>query len=283
MSDQAASAPRRRPRQLRRGLYLLPSSLTTLNMAAGFYALLQTMHGSPAEPWHFDLAAKAIGLAAVFDFLDGTIARLTGTNSDFGREYDSLADVVTFGVAPAFLAYNWGLRLLPELAAQPAMRTRLLQIGAVACFIYLLCGAARLARFNIAVNPVPSNPGRPDRKYFVGMPIPAAAGVLAAIVHFNGGEPVATWWISAIWMLLVLATGFLMVSTWRFYSFKNLQLSQRRPFRTIIILGALIALVWSYSGPVLLLVALGYMFFGVYWRLVFILRHGKTTPVAQEA
>lgn len=282
MSGNGAATPKR-PRRFRRGLYLIPSALTTLNLAAGFYAILQIMHGSQAEPWHFDLAAKAIGIAAVFDFLDGTIARLTGSSSDFGKEYDSLADVVTFGVAPAFLAYNWGLRLLPELAAEPEMRTRLLQFGAVACFIYLLCGAARLARFNITDHAVPSNPGRPDRKYFVGMPIPAAAGVIASIVHINGGEPVATWWISVIWLLLVGAAAFLMVSTWRFYSFKNMQLSQRRPFRTIIILGALIALIWAYSGPVLFIIALGYMFFGVYWRLVFILRHGKTVPAAQGA
>ena len=185
--------PRRRredrgQRRQRKGMYILPSLFTTANLAAGYYAILQAMHATVGEPWHFDFAAKAIGFAVLFDGLDGRIARMTNTSSDFGRELDSLADVITFGVAPALLAYMWGFHLLPQLM-NPELHTKLWQFGAVASFLFLVAGASRLARFNIQANPQPSNPGRPDKKYFVGMPIPAGAGVIAAVVHFTRGVP----------------------------------------------------------------------------------------------
>src|SRR6201982_3318144 len=173
-------------RRLRKGMYLLPSLFTTANLAAGYYAILQVMHGTVAEPWHFDFAAKAIGFAVLFDGLDGRIARLTRTTSDFGRELDSQADVITFGVAPAMLAWMWGFRQLPQIGLGD-LHARIVQFGAIASFLFLLAGASRLARFNIAVNPQPSNPGRPGKKYFVGMPIPAGAGVIAAVGHFRRG------------------------------------------------------------------------------------------------
>ena len=125
----------------------------------------------------------------LFDGLDGRIARMTGTSSDFGRELDSLADVITFGVAPAMLAWSWGFRLMPEVALTE-WHIKLRQLGAIASFLFLIAGASRLARFNITANPQPSNPGRPGKKYFVGMPIPAGAGVIAAVVHFQGGDPI---------------------------------------------------------------------------------------------
>src|SRR5207248_409734 len=181
----------------------------------------QVVQASTGEVWHFDNAAKAIGLAIVFDALDGFFARMTHTNSDFGRELDSLADVVTFGVAPAMLAWMWGFRLLPAME-NTELRSKLIQIGVIASFGFLMAGASRLARFNIQVNQQPSNPGRPGKKYFVGMPIPAGAGVVAAIVHFAGGEPISLWWVSLIWLGLMLGSSFLMVSTWRFYSFKDI-------------------------------------------------------------
>ena len=172
MDREVPEIPRRRkedkpPRRFNRGLYILPSLFTTANIAAGYYAILQVTHGSVAEPWHFDFAAKAIGFAVLFDGLDGRIARMTHTSSDFGRELDSLADVITFGVAPAMLAWMWGFRQLPQDLGE--MRTKLLQLGAVASFLFLMAGASRLARFNITRNPQPSNPGRPGKKYFVGM------------------------------------------------------------------------------------------------------------------
>src|SRR5215467_11883726 len=172
-----------RPRgRLRKGMYLLPSLFTTANIAAGFYAILQTVNATANEPWHMDFAAKAIGFAVLFDGLDGRIARMTRTDSDFGRELDSLADVITFGVAPALLAWMWGFYQLPQ-SEFPNIHDRTVQIGLLATFIFLVAGASRLARFNIQINPQPSNPGRPGRKYFVGMPIPAGAGVVAATIH----------------------------------------------------------------------------------------------------
>ena len=114
--DPASSSPRDRPgRRMRKGMYILPSLFTTANIAFGYYAILQITTGSVADAWHFDNAAKAIGFAVLFDGLDGRIARMTGTSSDFGKELDSLADVITFGVAPAMLAWAWGFRLLPSL------------------------------------------------------------------------------------------------------------------------------------------------------------------------
>src|SRR5438270_12571856 len=207
--------------RMRKGMYILPSLFTAANIGAGYYALTQTVQGSPSEPWHFDHAALAIGVAVVADGLDGRIARMTNTTSDFGREFDSLADVITFGVAPAVLAWMWGFAHLP-VANYPLVHSRTLQIGLLATFIFLTAGASRLARFNIQVNPQPSNPGRPGRKYFVGMAIPAGAGVIASVVHLAGGDPIQSWWLSAVWVLLVFATGFLMVSTWRFYSPKDI-------------------------------------------------------------
>src|SRR6267142_682250 len=176
-----------RKRRLRKGMFLLPSLFTAANIAAGYYAILHAMQGSPIDAWHFAHAAKAIGVAVVADGLDGRIARLTKTTSDFGRELDSLADVITFGVAPALLAWSWGFRQL-DLAGMGIL-ARLGQFGAIASFFFLIAGASRLARFNITSNPEPSNPGRPGKKYFVGMPIPAAAGVIAAVVHFQKGAP----------------------------------------------------------------------------------------------
>ncbi len=274
--------PRRRKedrpsRRMRKGMYILPSLFTTGNLAAGYYAILQAMHGTVAEPWHFDFAAKAIGFAILFDGLDGRIARMTKTSSDFGRELDSLADVITFGVAPALLAYMWGFHLLPSFV-NPELHTRLGQLGAVATFLFLVAGTSRLARFNIQVNPQPSNPGRPDKKYFVGMPIPAGAGVVAAVVHFTGGVPLASPASSILALLLVPTVGYLMVSTWRFYSFKDIHFNTRQPFRLMLLLAALFALIWFYSRWVLFAIALIYMFSGVWWRLQWIVRRRPTPP-----
>ena len=279
MDDQA---PRRRKedqpsRRLRKGMYILPSLFTTLNIAAGYYAILQITHATVAEPWHLVNAAKAIGFAVLFDGLDGRIARMTKTSSDFGRELDSLADVITFGLAPALLAWMWGFRLLPSLA-NAELHTKFLQLGAISSFLFLIAGTSRLARFNITVNPQPSNPGRPGKKYFVGMPIPASAGVVAAMVHFSDGEPVSSWWMALTWLLVVVALAYLMVSTWRFYSFKEIDLRSRQPFRLIIFFGLLFAGIWYFSGPLLFAIALLYMFSGVFWRLQWVFRRRSNPP-----
>ncbi len=268
--------PRRR--RLRRGVYILPSLFTTFNIALGYYAIWQAFHGSDSQFWHFDNAAKAIGFAILFDFLDGLTARLTGTSSDFGRELDSLADVITFGVAPAFLASVWGFQSLAPLTGT-SWGSRLVQLGAIAGFLFLVAGASRLARFNIQVNPQPSNPGRPGRKYFVGMPIPAGAGAIAATVHLADGAPLNTWWLSAIWVAFIFAAAFLMVSTWRFYSFKGIDFRSRRSFRLLPIFAGLVALTWYFSEYVLFIIAIAYMLSGVVVRLLYVLHRRSTPPV----
>ena len=268
------------PRRQRKGMYILPSLFTIGNLGAGFYAILQAVQGTAQDINHFDFAAIAIGFAVVFDGLDGTIARLTNTASDFGRELDSLADVVTFGVAPAVLAFTWGFHQLP-MDLDHEFRARLVQIGAALCFLFLAAGASRLARFNIQVNPQPSNPGRPGRKYFVGMPIPGGAGCIAATVHFSRGYPVTLWWLSIIWMAFVLVLGFLMVSTWRFWSAKSIDFRSRHPFSLVLLIGAVFALSWYFSRYVLFFLALFYLLSGVFARLTFAMR--RTPPTSTPA
>src|ERR1022692_571018 len=264
--------------RLRKGLYILPSLFTAANIALGYYAILQVTHATAAEPWHFDFAAKAIGIAFACDGLDGRIARMTHTSSDFGRELDSLADVITFGVAPALLAWMWGFRQLPIFLGSSELTGKMIQLGSIASFLFLMAGASRLARFNITSNPQPSNPGRPGKKYFVGMPIPAGAGVIAAVVHFSNGAPLESWYTAMTWLAMVAAVGYLMVSTWRFYSFKDIDFRSRHPFRLIILFGALFAGIWFFSKPVLFGVALLYTFSGVFWRLQWMLRRRSPPP-----
>ena len=270
----------RRPRRMSKGMYILPSLFTSGNMAAGFYAILEVVHATALTTWHLDNAAKAIGFAVLFDGLDGRVARMTGTSSEFGKELDSLADVITFGVAPAMLAWTWGFHLMPPVALTEwaDWNIKLTQVGAIAAFLFLMAGASRLARFNITSNPQPSNPGRPGKKYFVGMPIPAGAGVIAAVVHFQKGEPLESWYTAITWLAMVAAVGYLMVSTWRFYSFKDIDFASRHPFRLIIFLAFLIAMVWQFSRPTLFVIALLYTFSGVFWRLQWMFRRRKQRP-----
>lgn len=278
--------------RMRKGMYLLPSLFTAANIGAGYYAIVQTLlgsqslaqtlQGSQPDYWHFDFAAKAIGVAVVADGLDGRIARLTNTASDFGRELDSLADVITFGVAPSVLAWVWGFRMLPQFG-NLELHTRFIQLGLIASFIFLVAGASRLARFNIQVNPQPSNPGRPGRKYFVGLPIPAGAGLVAAVVHFGRGEPLSSWWLAPVWLAVLVLTGFLMVSTWRFPNFKDLHLRGRHPFQVLILICGIGALIWFYSEYVLLIIACAYVFSGMFTRFAWILRRRPTQPSYEEA
>jgi CDP-diacylglycerol---serine O-phosphatidyltransferase len=296
MDNQVVQYPRRRredhqERRQRRGMYILPSIFTAANVLLGYYAILQVIHGAiqcglahatqgtVTQGAHsFDNAAKAIGFAVLFDGLDGRIARMTGTTSDFGRELDSLADVITFGVAPALLAWAWGFSVISVDISRPELVIALGRAGAVFSFMFLICGASRLARFNISVNPQPSNPGRPGRKYFVGMPIPAGAGVVAAVVHFSGGDPLVWWGSSLTWLILLTICAYLMVSTWRFYSFKDINLRARQPFRLVVIFGLLLAGILLFSGPVLLFIALTYMFSGIFWRVHWIFRRRRNPP-----
>lgn len=263
--EEKITRVRRRPS---RGMYVLPSLFTAGNIAAGYYAIVQSIQGTAADPSYFDRAALAIGFAILFDSVDGFIARMTNTASDFGRELDSLADVITFGVAPSLLAYIWGFRMLPP-GLHPQFRQNVLHAGVFACFLFVICGASRLARFNISVNPQPRNPGRPGRKYFVGMPIPAGAGVICAVIHCFDGSPIYDARTSLVWMGLLLFTGFLMVSQWRFWSGKELMMGQRHPFQWIAMIALLGALVAWNSEFLLIGLALGYLVSGVLARLAY--------------
>jgi CDP-diacylglycerol--serine O-phosphatidyltransferase len=257
--------------RLRRGMYLLPSLFTAGSLGAGYFSVTQTiaaLDGSGQAHAHLDWAAIAILFAIPFDALDGRIARLTNTASDFGRELDSLADVITFGMAPSILAFVWGFHFLPD-SMNPQLRQHLMQAGAFICFLFLLSGASRLARFNISPDAQPRNPGRADRKYFVGMPIPAAAGLLAATVHFFNAYPVEEWWVAVPWLILVGLTGFLMVSTWRFWSAKEINFSRRHPFQLLMLLALIAYIALRYSNVVMFPVALAYMFSGIWARAAY--------------
>jgi CDP-diacylglycerol--serine O-phosphatidyltransferase len=271
--------------RLRRGMYLLPSLFTAGNIGAGYFAITQTIDAitNNNSRMHLDWAAIAILFAIPFDSLDGRIARMTNTVTDFGRELDSLADVITFGVAPSLLAFVWGFHFLPD-SMNPILHEHLVQAGAFICFLFLLCGASRLARFNISHDPQPRNPGRPDRKYFVGMPIPAAAGLVAATVHFFNAYPVEAWWVAIPWLILVGLIGFLMVSTWRFWSGKEINLTRRHPFQLLVVLAVVIYVTLRFSNVILFVGALAYMFSGIWARAAYgwSRRRRRPRPAAAE-
>ena len=265
----AAQARANAKARLRRGMFLLPSLFTACNIGAGYFSITQTIEAiSGNASVHLDWAAIAILFAIPFDALDGRIARMTNTCSDFGKELDSLADVITFGVAPSLLAFIWGFHYLPD-SVNPVLHQHLLQAGAFFCFLYLIGGASRLARFNISHDAQPRNPGRPGRKYFVGMPIPAAAGLLAATVHYFYGIPVQAWWVAIPWLLLVGLSGFLMVSTWRFWSGKEINLSRSHPFQLLFLLSIVLYVMIRFSNVALFAGALIYTFSGIWARAVY--------------
>ena len=254
--------PGRRPR----AAYALPSLFTAGNIFLGYLALLRTIQGAllvsahPIEAaGHFAFAAKTIGLSVLLDGIDGRVARMTNTTSAFGAELDSLADAISFGIAPAVLAFCWGV----QFADVGMVNEHLQRWGKFISFIFLLSGVARLARFNVQKNPRPKNPGRPHRKYFVGLPIPAGAGMIAAVVFFFDGYPLSFWSPSIAWMALVGLLSFLMVSTWRYNSFKDLNLLRPRSPLTVILIGAFIFLIWNYSQPVLLIMSSAYVGSGI--------------------
>lgn len=275
-------SPNRRPR---RAAYALPTLFTAGNIFLGFIAILRAFEASMQiagrQPGNENLnvAAKAIGAAVVLDGLDGRIARMTNTVSDFGREMDSLADVITFGIAPAVLAYTWGVQFV-----QAGGFLRDHRAGYFISFLFLLCGAARLARFNVQTNPVPKNPGRPDRKYFVGLPIPAAAGLVAAVIFATDSEPIQYWVFSALWLALLALLSFLMVSTWRYPSFKDISLAGRpRSPLLVILFGALIYLIWMFPQPVLLALGCTYVGAGILIRAGGVIRRRfRHTPAPEH-
>jgi CDP-diacylglycerol--serine O-phosphatidyltransferase len=274
--------------RLHSGMFLLPSLFTVGNIAAGYFSITQTIAaigGIGDARQHLDWAAIAILIAIPLDSLDGRIARMTNTCSDFGKELDSLADAITFGMAPSLLALIWGFHFLPT-SINPQLRQNLLHAGAFICFLFLIGGVSRLARFNISHDAQPRNPGRPGRKYFVGMPIPAAAGLLAASVHLCYGYPNQAWWVAIVWLAVVGMSGFLMVSTWRFWSGKEISLSRRHPFQILFQIAILLFVIWKFSQVVLFSLALVYMFSGIWARAAYSWsrrrRRGQAAAAAPE-
>lgn len=223
--------------RLSRGLFILPTLFTVGNLFCGYLSVWSSIRGT------FQTAAILIIAAAVLDMLDGRIARLTNSTSRFGEEYDSLADLVSFGIAPAVLAYSWGLADFHRL-------------GWMASFLFVVCGSMRLARFNIQTRVT-------DKKYFIGLPIPAAAGTIATLVLATPERLVSRFWMAGL-LALTVVLSYLMISTLRYRSFKDLDLRRQRrawilpvialvfaviAYRPAVTLLAL-ALLFAASGPV---------------------------------
>ncbi|MGQ9920250.1 MAG: CDP-diacylglycerol--serine O-phosphatidyltransferase [Desulfobacca sp.] len=237
---------RKKPRDKKkfRGIYILPNLITTASLFAGFYAIIEAINGN------FEVAAMAVLVSLILDGLDGRVARMTHSSSNFGVQYDSLADLVAFGVAPALIVYFWAL--------QPFGR-----YGWVAAFLFVVCGALRLARFNVQI-------GEFDPRYFNGLPIPAAATMVAMIIlmYQELGEWAPTRHGLIVGMIYVLS--FLMVSNIKYYSFKKFELFQRKPFPVLVaavllflviaiepkIMGCLAMASYVISGPILTLLLL---------------------------
>jgi CDP-diacylglycerol--serine O-phosphatidyltransferase len=224
----------RRPalsRRLRRGAYALPSLFTIGNILLGFYAIVCGLQGD------FQRAALVVFVAAITDSLDGGIARMTNTATEFGKEFDSLADVITFGVAPALLTYLWGVKDL-------APRAWLLPL------FYVVTTASRLARFNVQVKTV-------DSRYFVGLPTPAAAGAICSLLFF-APDPAWRDWMEALVAASLLLIGALMVSTFRYLSFKQLDLRRRWSYRMALPLAAVVVVVLTLPQATFLVIAVLY-------------------------
>jgi len=190
---------------------------------------------------------------------------MTNTTSEFGRELDSLADIISFGIAPAILAYVWGVAFVGA-SLGTGMQDQLQRAGKFLAFLFLVCGAMRLARFNIQKNPVPRNPGLPTRKYFVGLAIPAGAGMVAAVVYAFDSYPITSFFWSALWLALLALLSFLMVSTWRYWSFKELNMLRPRSPILLVLMGSTIYAIWNWSQPVLLIFASTYVASGIALR-----------------
>jgi CDP-diacylglycerol--serine O-phosphatidyltransferase len=239
-------------RQRHRGIYILPNLITTAALFTGFYAIVAAMGG------RFEVAAIAVFIAMLLDGFDGRVARWTNTTSDFGAEYDSLADTVSFGVAPALIMYEWALSSMADLGWVPA------KLGWLAAFFYVAATALRLARFNTQL-------GYADKRFFVGLACPSAAAIMVGLVWFGVdlGIPGTQW----VWLafLITIGSGALMVSNILYYSFKQVPLKGRVPFVAVLLPVALIVLAALDPPKVLFLTALAYGLSGpvlavVRWR-----------------
>ncbi len=275
-------------RGIRKGIYIIPSAFTIANILCGFYAVINAAIAfkdlaGPEAAHLFDKAAIAIGFAVLFDGLDGRIARMTNTTSEFGVELDSIADVVTFGVAPAVLAYTWGYGSTPGVE----------KLSWAVSFFFLICGALRLARFNVLARAPKfaqaGNTPKLDKRYFVGLPIPPAAGMLAALIHF-APQPFVSYGPAQqqlmSWLLL-LGMGLLavlMVSTLRYTSFKDIGLHTNKPFIALPLFSLFVALIWFHSQLMLLIFGVCYVTHGLLLKLFgLISRLRRPLPKNDEA
>lgn len=232
------------PRPRRKGIYLLPNLFTTAGLFAGFYAIVAAMSND------FESAAIAIFVAMLMDGIDGRVARLTNTQSEFGVQYDSLTDMVCFGLAPALVIFEWALRSMIEQGGLMS------QLGWLSAFVYTACAALRLARFNTQVA------SGADKRYFQGLPSPSAAAVLAGLVWFSADHGLAG---SDMWMLgavLAAAMGVLMVSNVRYYSFKEIDFKNRVPFVALFVVVLIFVVISSHPPSVLFIGFLLYVISG---------------------
>lgn len=220
-----------------KGIYLLPNMLTTAALFAGFYAIVAAVDGN------FGNSAVAIFVAMVMDGLDGRVARMTSTESDFGKEYDSLSDMVSFGLAPSIVVYQWGLARLAEYGWAWG------KMGWLAAFFYTVAAALRLARFNTRV-------GVADKRYFEGLPSPSAAGVVAAMVWLSYDLELSGLPALALAFSITAAAGALMVSTFKYYSFKDINMGGKVPFATLLLIPAIFILI-SINPPLVLFCLFG--------------------------
>ena len=262
-------------RGLKKGLYLIPTAFTAANIAMGFLAVLasvrafQLVAAAPEQAAvYFGYAAKAILFAILFDTLDGRVARMTRTSTEIGVQFDSLADVLTFGIAPTVLIYSWSIAATFEEA------NALHNLGIFVLFMYLMCGTFRLARFNLqGTRPRVLSEGTPkvDKKNFLGLPIPAAAGLLATIVYLHpkplnifADDLARIYTISMI--VLVVILGLLMISTIRYTSFKTVGAGRRSVYLMLVIAG-MGMLIWLFPQVMLFGIALAYAAHGIVWYL----------------
>jgi CDP-diacylglycerol---serine O-phosphatidyltransferase len=278
-------------RGLKKGLYLIPTLFTAANVAMGYLAVLWSIRGfqvSELDPalaaGYFNSAGLAIGLAILFDTIDGRVARATRTATEIGVQFDSLADVLTFGIAPTALMYGWAIApTFPENSPGH-------NLGVFVLFAFLMCGAFRLARFNLqATRPRVLIEGatKLDKKAFVGLPIPPAGGLLAALVHFAPAPlstygPLAAQFYTYALMGLVAVLSILMVSTIRYSSMKGAG-KGRQAFLLILLLAGMGMAIWFYSEYALLGIAALYVSHGVVWWVFRFLNRFKSSPPADAA
>jgi CDP-diacylglycerol--serine O-phosphatidyltransferase len=272
---------------LKKGVYVVPSLFTALNIFAGFFSLMETMMGfrllgNGDATIHFDYAAMGIGWALLFDILDGRVARMTKSTTEIGIQLDSLADIVSFGLAPAMLVYAWGYGTALESWGSVH------QLAWFLSFMYVICGGFRLARFNVQASrprPLAEGTQKVDKKSFVGLPIPVAGCLIAAIVHFAPTPiryaPQRADLLAGLMMVLIAFLSVLMVSTLRFTSFKSIG-AERRNARLVIAMITVAGLIYLYSRWVLLLLVVAYVVHGLLSRILSSLTHRSSERHSAE-